>query len=109
MWACGPTIRPLILQAVKQAKKEGKVKIVAFDEEDETLQGVKDGHIYCTIVQQPYEFGYQSVRLLASIVRGDKSVLPADGVLARSAQGDQAGHCRGVPRGAAKAAGAVEP
>ena len=35
------------------AKKEGKVKIIAFDEEDETLQGVTDGHIYCTIEQQP--------------------------------------------------------
>lgn len=78
LWAYNP---PLILQAVKEAKKEGQVKIIAFDEEDETLQGVKDGHIYCTIVQQPYEFGYQSVKLLASLARGDKSMLPADGVL----------------------------
>jgi ribose transport system substrate-binding protein len=78
LWAYNP---PLILQAVKEAQKEGKIKIIAFDEEDETLQGVKDGHIYCTIVQQPYEFGYQSVRLLASLARGDKSVLPPDGML----------------------------
>jgi ribose transport system substrate-binding protein len=78
LWAYNP---PLILQAVKEGKKEGQVKIIAFDEEDETLQGVKDGHIYCTIVQQPYEFGYQSVRLLASLARGDKSVIPPDGLL----------------------------
>ncbi len=78
LWAYNP---PLILQAVKEAKKEGKVKIIAFDEEEGTLQGVKDGHIHCTIVQQPYEFGYQSVRLLAALARGDKSVIPADGML----------------------------
>lgn len=78
LWAYNP---PFLLQAVKEAKQEGQVKIVGFDEEDETLQGVKDGHIYCTIVQQPFEFGYQSVRLLAGLARGDKSVLPTDGML----------------------------
>ena len=30
-------------------------------------------------VQQPYQFGYQSVRLMAAIARGDKSELPEDG------------------------------
>ena len=32
---------PAILNAVKDAGKVGKVKIVSFDEEDETLTGVK--------------------------------------------------------------------
>ena len=31
-----------------------------------------------TVVQQPYEFGYQSMKLLARYIEGDKSVIPAN-------------------------------
>ena len=37
----------------------------------DTLQGVTDGHIFGTVVQQPYEFGYQSVKILAALARGE--------------------------------------
>jgi ribose transport system substrate-binding protein len=67
---------PAILSAVKEAGKIGKVKIVSFDEEDETLAGVKDGAIYATVVQQPFEFGYQSMIKLAKAIGGDKSNIP---------------------------------
>ena len=69
---------PAILNAVKDAGKIGQIKIVCFDEEDETLTGVKDGAIFGTVVQQPYEFGYQSVHLLAKVLGGDRSVIPAN-------------------------------
>ena len=69
---------PAILNAVKDANKVGQVKIIAFDEEDETLAGVKDGAIFATVVQQPYEFGYQSVKLMEKVLAGDKSAIPAN-------------------------------
>jgi len=69
---------PAILNAVKDSGKVGKIKIVCFDEEDETLAGVKDGAIFATVVQQPYEFGYQAIRLMAKVVGGDTSAIPAD-------------------------------
>lgn len=72
---------PKCLAAVKEAGKLGKIKIVAFDEDAETLQGIIDGHVYGTVVQNPYQYGYQSVKILAALARGDKSVLPKDGVL----------------------------
>ena len=68
---------PAILNAVKDVNKVGQVKIICFDEEDETLAGVKDGSIFATVVQQPYEFGYQSVKIMAQILRGDRSAIPA--------------------------------
>ena len=68
---------PAILSAVKEANKVDKIKIVAFDEEDETLTGVKDGAIYATVVQQPFEFGYRSMELMAKVLNGDKSQIPA--------------------------------
>ena len=82
---------PKCLEAVRQANKLGEIKIVAFDEEGDTLQGIADGHIYGTVVQNPYMYGYESVRILAGLARGDESVLPPDGFLdihARKITGD---------------------
>ncbi len=69
---------PAILNAVKDARKIGQVKIVTFDEADETLAGVEDGAIYGTVVQQPFEFGYQAIKLMAQALKGDKSFIPAN-------------------------------
>lgn len=69
---------PAILGAVKDARKTGQIKIVAFDEADQTLAGIHDGFIYGTVVQQPYEFGYQAIKLMSQVLKGDKSVIPAN-------------------------------
>jgi ribose transport system substrate-binding protein len=67
---------PAILSAVKDANKIGKVQIVTFDEADETLAGIRDGAIHATVVQQPYEFGYQAITKMAQALKGDKSFIP---------------------------------
>jgi ribose transport system substrate-binding protein len=68
---------PAIVNAVREAGKVGRVQIVAFDEADDTLAGVKDGSIHGTVVQQPYEFGYQAILRMAQAVRGDRSFIPS--------------------------------
>jgi len=70
---------PAILNAVKEAGKLGQIKIVAFDEEPETIKGIMNGHIYGSVVQQPFLFGYKSVHILAKVLKGDKSVVPESG------------------------------
>ena len=67
---------PLMLDAVREADKIGKIKIVSFDEDEISLKGIQDGEIYGTVVQNPYKYGYESVRVLAGLARGDKSVIP---------------------------------
>lgn len=67
---------PQCLAAVEQAGKAGQIKIIGFDEEGANLQGIVDGKIYGTVVQNPYEYGRKSVEILAALVRGDKSVIP---------------------------------
>ncbi len=69
---------PKCLEAIKEAGKTGQIKVIAFDEEDDTLQGIKDGFIQGTVVQNPYRYGYESVRVLAALARGDRSVLTDD-------------------------------
>jgi ribose transport system substrate-binding protein len=83
LWEYNP---PAMLAAVRAAIQVGKLKpgqvaLVGFDENDETLGGIKEGLVHGTVVQQPYKFGYEAVRLLAHLARGDRSVLPKDGIL----------------------------
>lgn len=72
---------PAIADAVKAAGKQGKVKIVCFDEDDATLQGIKDGLVQATVVQRPFEFGYQSVRVLAALARKQDAKIPAGKII----------------------------
>ena len=71
---------PQIYQAVKEAGKLGQITIIGFDNEDVTLGGVKEGTIVGTVVQQPYEWAYQGMKLMAKYLEGDKSGIPANGL-----------------------------
>jgi ribose transport system substrate-binding protein len=66
LWAYNP---PAMLEAVRDARKLGKVQMVGFDEDEDTLEGIRKGHIYATVVQNPYLFGYESVRILRHYAR----------------------------------------
>lgn len=67
---------PQIYNAVKAAGMDGQVEIVGFDEDQQTLRGISEGVILGTVVQQPYEFGYQSMTKMARLIEGDASVVP---------------------------------
>jgi ribose transport system substrate-binding protein len=67
---------PAILSALGDAGRLGEVDVVCFDEDEETLVGVRDGHVHATVVQQPYEFGYRSIKILADILGGNTGALP---------------------------------
>jgi ribose transport system substrate-binding protein len=69
---------PRIYDALKEAGKIGQVTIIGFDEDPITLGGVKEGTIVGTVVQQPYEWGYQGMKDMAKYLEGDKSFVPAD-------------------------------
>jgi ribose transport system substrate-binding protein len=69
---------PRIYEALKDAGKIGKVTIIGFDEDPITLGGVKEGTIVGTVVQQPYEWGYQGMKDMAKYLEGDKSFIPAN-------------------------------
>jgi ribose transport system substrate-binding protein len=69
---------PRIYEALKEAGKIGKVTIIGFDEDAITLGGVKEGTIVGTVVQQPYEWGYQGMKDMAKYLEGDKSFIPTN-------------------------------
>ena len=61
-------------QADSNAAADGEgmppIRVVGFDEDDGTLQGIIDGEVYGTIVQNPYMYGYRSVELLKELAEG---------------------------------------
>jgi ribose transport system substrate-binding protein len=61
---------PSLAGAIRASSRKEKPAIVAFDEDEETLKAVEDGLIYATIVQKPFEFGYQSMKVLKDIKDG---------------------------------------
>lgn len=67
---------PQIIEAVAAAGMNGKVIIIGFDADVATLRGIKEGNVYGTIVQQPFEFGYQSIIGMAKVIGGDTSWIP---------------------------------
>lgn len=72
---------PACLEALRTAGKIGEVAVVAFDEADETLQGILDGEVHGTIAQDPFRYGFESVRILAALARGEGNALPEGGYL----------------------------
>jgi ribose transport system substrate-binding protein len=72
---------PALAAAVKGANKVGSMKVVCFDEDAETLQAVSEGVIHGTVVQKPFEMGYQTIKLLTEIAKGNKAAIPANGVV----------------------------
>jgi ribose transport system substrate-binding protein len=72
---------PRIYEVLKEAGQLGKIKIIGFDEDPITLGGVREGTISGTVVQNPYEWGYQGMKLMAKYLEGDKSGIPAGGLI----------------------------
>ena len=61
---------PSCIDAIKEADKLGAIKICGFDEQDALLQAITDGQAYGTISQQPWEYGYESIKMLKKISEG---------------------------------------
>lgn len=71
LWEYNP---PNILKALEGAGKLGKVKVIGFDENYATLRAIDAGHCTGTVAQQPFVFGYDSVKYMREIVVNGKSV-----------------------------------
>lgn len=72
LWEYNP---PALLRAVRGSQNEKKPFIVGFDENFQTLEAIQKGEIVGTVVQNPYQFGYESIKILAHLAKGDDSVL----------------------------------
>jgi len=72
---------PKIYEALRAAGKLGEMSVIAFDEDPITLGAVREGTFAGTVVQDPYQWGYQGMHLMAKYLEGDKSGVPSDGLI----------------------------
>ncbi len=67
---------PAIISAVQDAGKFGQIKVIGFDEEEVVLNGIKQGYVEGTIVQNPFEYGRKSVEVLYNLITGKDAGIP---------------------------------
>jgi ribose transport system substrate-binding protein len=67
---------PNIIKALEQSGKSGKVIVIGFDANPDTLSGIENGTISCSILQDQFGCGFHVVRILAETARGNRSGLP---------------------------------
>jgi len=69
----GPAVAKVLAQK-EFADRKGAVKVFAFDDLPDTIQGVKDGYINGIMVQRPVTMGRLAVEHLVAQIRGDETV-----------------------------------
>ena len=58
--------------AVKEAKRDDKIKIIGFDGQLDGKQAIKDGKLYADPIQHPDKMGRQIVQLIMKYQAGEK-------------------------------------
>lgn len=58
---------PACIDAIKEADKLNQIKVCGFDEQDALLDAIQQGHAHGTVSQQPWEYGYQSIKKLKEL------------------------------------------
>jgi ribose transport system substrate-binding protein len=66
---------PAIVDVVKEKDARGKYTIVTFDAEPDAIGEMSKRMIDAMVVQNPYEMGYQGVRLMKALVEDDTAVI----------------------------------
>jgi ribose transport system substrate-binding protein len=66
---------PAIAEVVAERRARDQISIFTFDAAAQAIEHMKDGHIDCMIVQNPFEMGIQTVRLLLAMVEKQDAVI----------------------------------
>jgi ribose transport system substrate-binding protein len=66
---------PAIVDIVKEMGVRERIKVVGFDADPPAITGMEEGFVDVMLVQNPYEMGYQGVRLLQALLSNDESAI----------------------------------
>lgn len=61
-------------KAVNDLNKKGKIKIICFDNLEETLENINNGLVSATIVQKGDEMGYRAVNIVIDKIQGKSKI-----------------------------------
>ncbi len=66
---------PAIIDIVKLLNAREKLKLVGFDADPPAIQGMQDGMLDVMVVQNPYQMGFQGVRILKALMKNDDATV----------------------------------
>jgi len=70
---------PALLSALQERELASRPVLITFDEEQAVLEAIEEGNIFATVVQDPFKYGYESVRMLAELNVGHAVEIPIAG------------------------------
>lgn len=68
---------PAIVDVVKEMNNRDKMTVVVFDAEPLAIKEMGEGNVDAMVVQNPYEMGYQGIRLMKALKEDDKATVGA--------------------------------
>lgn len=74
-------VAPVCVKTLKQLERTGDVQVIGFDHHDQTLAGIESNQVFGAVVQDPYAYGFESVKMLAKWWR-DPFTKPSRGTFA---------------------------
>ncbi|MBT5018638.1 MAG: substrate-binding domain-containing protein [Planctomicrobium sp.] len=66
---------PQAVQVVKDRKLGEKVDVICFDAAEASIKAMGDGDVDVMVVQNPYQIGYESVKLLLAMTEDDQAII----------------------------------
>lgn len=66
---------PAAVQIATERGIRNKVTILTFDADEGSIRAMEEGNLDAMVVQNPFNMGYQGVRLLKALVENDESVI----------------------------------
>lgn len=72
IYGCNEGATVGVARGVEQKGVTGKVKVVGFDKSQDIITAIEAGSIQATMVQNPYQMGYQGVEFAVKTVKGEK-------------------------------------
>ena len=66
---------PAIVDVVRELDVRDRFTIVTFDAEPVAIQNMAEGDIDAMVVQNPFEMGYQGVRLMKALIEDDRATI----------------------------------
>ena len=66
---------PAIVDVVGELGIRDRVTVVGFDADPPSIRAMREGNVDALVVQNPYDMGYQSVKLLKAMLEDDKQTI----------------------------------
>lgn len=84
---------PIALEELGKVAGDRDIRLIAFDEDTRVLDGIRDDRVHATIVQDPYMFGAEAIRMLDEVRSGRYLAPPI------AQRVDVGVHCMAVDKG----------